>query len=213
VIAALFDFEALREGKIAVIEPVLGLELPLTVALSVILIHESLSDRQFLAMILVFVGIVLAITTHLHHLKIHKRFFEKGVILAGIGAVGMALSNFLVGYSSQQISPLLTIWFAHGALGLISLIVLIITGRLSIRRDLKHHGGIVLAESILDNGAWLAYAFATSLIPISIVMTISESYIVLAVMLGIYVNREKLKGHQLLGTILAVCGVILLSAI
>ena len=125
VFAALFDFEALRAGKIAIIEPVFGLELPVTVALSVVLIHESFSASQFAAMVLVFVGIVLAITTRLHHLKIHRRLFEKGVILAGISAISMALSNFLVGFASQQISPLVTIWFAHSVLGIISFLVLV----------------------------------------------------------------------------------------
>ena len=31
VFAALFDFEALRQGKIAIVEPIIGLELPITV--------------------------------------------------------------------------------------------------------------------------------------------------------------------------------------
>ncbi|MBU4315205.1 EamA family transporter, partial [Patescibacteria group bacterium] len=46
IFAALFDFEALRQGKIAIIEPVMGLELPLTVGLSIVLAKESLSVIQ-----------------------------------------------------------------------------------------------------------------------------------------------------------------------
>ena len=108
VFAALFDFEALRQGKIAIVEPIIGLELPITVGLSLTLANEALSFVQLFLIGVVFVGIMLAITAHHTHLHYHKRIFERGAILAGIGAVGMALTNFLVGVSSQDISPLIT---------------------------------------------------------------------------------------------------------
>ena len=44
--AALFDFEALRQGKIAIVEPIIGLELPITVGLSLTLANEALSFLQ-----------------------------------------------------------------------------------------------------------------------------------------------------------------------
>src|SRR3989344_3230998 len=109
--AALFDFEALRRGKIAIIEPILGAELPLTAGLSVIFVGEVLSAPQFVLIGVIFIGIILAITQHHTHLHYHKRIFEKGVILAGIGMVGMALMNVLVGVTSQEISPLIAMWF------------------------------------------------------------------------------------------------------
>jgi uncharacterized membrane protein len=69
----------------------------------------------------------------------------------------------------------------------------------------------VLAEVFFDNAAWIAYAFAVVYIPISVAITISESYIILAVILGLIINREKLKHHQYFGVVLAIAGVLVLA--
>ncbi len=211
VFTALFDFEALRKGKIAIIEPIIGLELPLTVGLSIILGHEHPTMLQFSLIGMVFVGIMLAITQHYTHLH-GKRIFEKGVVLAGVGAIGMALTNFLVGVSSQGISPLMTVWFAHSLLAVVCGIYLLTKGEFgNLLSDIRAYPKPIIGQSILDNVAWVAFAFSTTLIPISIATTISESYVALAVLLGIFINREKLKSHQIAGVIFVLIGVSILS--
>ena len=212
IFATLFDFEALRRGKIAIVEPIVGLELPMTVGLSVALAGESLSSLQFFLIGIVFVGIMLAITTHHTHLHYHKRIFEKGVILAGVGAIGMALTNFLVGVSSESISPLMTIWFVHSLLAVICGFYLLYKGEFwKLFSDLRKHFKPIVGQSLLDNIAWVAFAISTTYIPIAIATTISESYIALAVLLGLFVGREKLKKHQIIGVTLATVGVVVLS--
>ena len=212
VFAALFDFEALRQGKIAIIEPIVGLELPLTVGLSVTLANESLSSLQLILIGIIFIGIILAITAHHTRLHYHKRIFERGALLAGIGAIGMALANFLVGVSSQNISPLITIWFAHSFLAMVCAIYMLYKGAFgNLIHDLKNYSKPIIGQSILDNVAWVSFAKATTFIPIAIATTISESYIALAVLLGLFVNREKLRKHQVVGIVLAIIGVITIS--
>ncbi|OHB22485.1 MAG: hypothetical protein A2939_02915 [Parcubacteria group bacterium RIFCSPLOWO2_01_FULL_48_18] len=212
VFAALFDFEALRQGKIAIVEPIIGLELPMTVGLSLALANESLSFLQLFLVGIVFIGIVLAITAHHTRLHYHKRIFERGAILAGIGAIGMALTNFLVGVSSQGISPLITIWFAHSLLAVVCGIYILFKGEFgSLISDFKNYPKPIIGQSVLDNVAWVSFAKATTYIPIAIATTISESYIALAVLLGLFVNRERLRVHQIVGVALATIGVITLS--
>ncbi len=214
VFAAYFDFEALRRGKIAIVEPIIGLELPITVGLSIALAGESLTLAQLLLIALISVGIVLAITEHHSRLRYHKRILEKGVILAGIGAVGMALVNFLVGVSSREISPLLTIWFAHSFLALVCGAYLFSAGQFrSLMEDIKQYPKPILGQSILDNLAWAAFAVATTTIPIAIATAITESYIALAVLLGLCIGRERLRSHQIIGAFLATAGVVILSVI
>lgn len=212
--AALFDFTALKEGKIAIVEPLLGIELPVTVGLSVLFAGEKLSLPELSLMGAVFVGIVLAVTIHHDHLHYHRRIFEKGVLLAGLGAIAMALMNVLVGLGSQRTSPLFTVWFFSVVLAIICGIYLFAKGEWkNFGSDLRQSGVIILKQAVVDNAAWVSYAFATTLIPIAIATTISESYIALAVLLGIFVNRERLARHQLVGVVLAIAGVIALSAI
>jgi drug/metabolite transporter (DMT)-like permease len=77
--------------------------------------------------------------------------------------------------------------------------------------DLKNHPKLIIGQSILDNTAWVAFAVSTTHVPIAIATAISESYIALAVFLGLFLNHEKLRPHQMAGVALAVVGVIALS--
>src|SRR5687767_8664635 len=111
--AALFYFEALKVGKIAVIEPITAIELPIAIGLSIALAHETLTLIQWILAGIVFIGIILIITEHHSHLHYHKRILEKGVVLALIGAVCMGLNDLLMGLSARNVSPLLSVWFIH----------------------------------------------------------------------------------------------------
>ena len=53
-IASLFDFEALVQGKISIIDPLISLELPLTVGLSIFWANEQLDTTQFVLVVMVF---------------------------------------------------------------------------------------------------------------------------------------------------------------
>lgn len=214
LIAALFDFEALKLGKIAIIEPVWGIELPITIGLGVTIGHDHLSFAQVIFVGLIFVGIVLAAATRVSNLKVHSRILEKGVVLAAIGATGMALGNFLTGVASQDFSPVLTIWFTDAFMALSCLVVIGLRGETKkIWTDFKRYPVPVIAESVFDNVAWVAFGAAMTHIPISVATAITETYIAFTVMLGVLVNHEKVKKHQLVGASLAIIGVIALSII
>ena len=67
--------------------------------------------------------------------------------------------------------------------------------------------------SLLDKIAWVAFAFAMSLAPIGIIVALSESYIIIAVILGLTINKEKIKFHQKIGLVMAIISAIVLAAI
>lgn len=210
-LAALLDFEALKRGKISVVEPVFGLEIPITVFLGIMSGYDVLSATQLFLIVLIFIGVVLSVMVKgsFHY---HRIIWERGVFLAVIGTVAMAITNFLTGVGSQTISPLMTIWFINFFMTVATFIYLFFKKEWrSLPNDLYRHSKVILTESLFDNIAWLSYAFAMTLIPISIVTTISQSYIVLTVLLGVSVNKETLNRHQVVGVSIAVLGVILLS--
>ncbi|MDD5050153.1 MAG: EamA family transporter [Candidatus Pacebacteria bacterium] len=210
-LAALLDFEALKRGKIAVVEPVFGLGIPFTVFLAVVSGHDILSLTQSLLIGAIFIGIILSVVVK-GSFRYDRIIWEKGVFIAILGTLAMALTNFLTGIGSQLISPLMTIWFINFFLTITTFVYLFAKGEWrSLPNDLRRHSKVILEESLFDNIAWLSYAFAMTLIPISISTSIAESYIVMAVLLGVSVNKETLNRHQVLGVILAVLGVISLS--
>lgn len=214
IIFVLFYFLALKQGKIAVVDPIAGLELPLTVGLSVVLAGEHISLFQAVLIALTFLGIIFAIAKEKKHLDIRRWVVEKGAIMAGVGAVGMALTNFLTGITSQQISPLMTIWFTHTLFMVVAGTYLFFNGEFkNIAEDLKKNSRIIFFQSVLDNIGWIAFAFAMTYISISIATTISESYIALSALLGVFLNKEKLKKHQFFGIVLIILSILLLSLI
>jgi drug/metabolite transporter (DMT)-like permease len=77
----------------------------------------------------------------------------------------------------------------------------------------KKERKLALWLGITDNIAWVAYAFSSTFIPIAVAAGISESYIIIALMLGLIFNKEKLKKHQWLGLILALISVVVLAVV
>jgi len=211
--AALLNFEALKKGKIAIIEPLIGMELPITVALSIAFGKDKLSLIELCLVAVVFVGLLMVVTMHHKHLHQSRKTIEKGVLLAVAAAIGLALTNFLVGISSRQISPLMVIWFAQTQIAVMCIIFLVYTKQFRpVLTGLISHLKLTLGESLLYNLGWVAFALATTSVAISIVTAISESYIVLGVILGIFVNHEKIRRYQIVGIVLATIGILALSA-
>lgn len=208
--ASLFDFEALRIGKIAAIEPIYAFEIIITASLGTLLINERLSLSQMVLIGAITLGIVLVSVRSASHLKTIK--WEKGVAYALLATIAMGGANFLFGVGSRESHPLLVNWFTSAGMAAVLFIYLVRSGKLSLlKKDLEKHAPLILGVSIIDNAAWIAFAYSTLYIPIAISTGISESYIVLAALLGLIVNREKLKAHQYAGLIVTPLAAILLA--
>lgn len=200
--AAILDFEALKEGKIAVVEPVYALEVPVTAIFAFFVVNESLEVFQVALITLLIAGLAM-ISLRSYHFS-RKAWLERGVLLAIIGTVFMGATNFLVGFGSRVTSPLLTNWFIDIFLMGVSFFYIFSNKRLGrMVRDFSTHKKLVLSVSFLDNIAWIFFAFAASLIPIALALALSESYIALAALLGFLISKEKLLMHQKAGLIIA----------
>ena len=205
-------FEALRRGKLSVVESVVAFELPLTVALGIFVGGESLTSLQMVMLVVIGAGIILAVTTHAEHLHLHRRMFEKGVALAFVGAFFSALTNFYIGSFSQHLSPLMVIWATHGILALWCALYMLVKNEWKVfGRNLRAYPVTLLGMGAIDNVAWIGYSHATTYIPISLTTMISESYIALAALLGYVFGKEKLRRHQIVGAIIACSGAVILS--
>jgi len=210
-VASLFDFQALKEGKMAIAEPIVGLEMPLTVIFAILVAGERIDLVPALVIGLMFVGTMFIVTKRFSHIK-GRHLLEKGVQLALFAAIGLAIANFMIGESSRETSPFLAIWWVGLVHALVCAALLFAKRRLrSVITDLKKHPWTVLGQSFVDNVAWIAFAGATVFIPISIVTAISSGYIAVAVLLGLIVTREKLRPHQLAGIAVVTAGIIYLS--
>ncbi|MFA7310056.1 MAG: DMT family transporter [Candidatus Paceibacterota bacterium] len=210
LVAGLLDFDALRVGKISIIEPIYAMEVPITIALSSFLIGESMTGMQLILIVGLLVGIFLVSNKHFGRMRM--RTLEKGVLFAILATIGMGLSNFLFGFASRATDPLMINWFTSAFMAAATIAYLLYKkqGHLVISNWRKNKL-LILGVSFSDNLAWVSYSAATLFLPIGLATGLTESYIALAAILGITLNKERLVVHQKFGLFLAVTTAIALA--
>lgn len=211
LVASLFDFEALRVGKVSVVEPIFALEVPVTVALATLVVGEHLSEKQLGLIALLLVGIVLVSNRKFSHM--HVRTIEKGVVVAIITTIGMGSANFLFGFGSRATDPLMITWFTSVFMTIATFVYLAYRKELhKLGLNWRHNKKLILAVGMADTAAWVGYSASALYIPIGVATGLTESYIALAALLGLFFNKEKLRVHQLVGLGLAVVAAIILAS-
>jgi len=209
LLAVFFDFEALRRGKISVVNPIYALEVPIVAILAAVIAHEFLNSWQIVIILLLFLGLVLlSVTSFSIFKKIHV---ETGAGWAFIGTIFMGAGNFLCLYASRQTNPLLVNWFTSVLLAIFCLIMLLRKfKKQEILLAIKENKKLIINMVFFDNLAWIAYAYSGLYLPLAIATGITESYIAVSVILGLKFNHEKLKGHQFFGlAITIICAIVL----
>lgn len=212
LVAALLEFEALKRGKISVIEPAWSLEIPTAGILAFIVLGETLTFHQTALIALLIVGLFLI---SFRGQAFSKSFLlEKGVSLAIVAAIVMGSANFFVGWGARETSPIAVNFAVSfiGALG--SGIFLAVKGKFfGSFRHLVESPRVMIPMIALDNIAWVAFSYGMVLAPIGITVALSESYILIAVLLGFFISRERLERHQYMGLGLAMLSAIILATI
>lgn len=210
--AALFEFESLKKGKISVVEPLWSVEIPAASFLAFIILGEKLGWREVVLVVFLIFGLVLVSLRNYHISK--KVWLEKAVFLAVFGALMMGAANFFVGWGARVTDALFVNWFVNLVSAFACFSYLSWSGKLKKAfKDMKIRKKHLLAMSIFDNAAWIAFAYSMTLAPIAISVAISESYIIIAVLLGVFVNKEFLRKHQIVGLVLAVAAALILAIV
>jgi drug/metabolite transporter (DMT)-like permease len=209
--AAIANFESLKRGKLSVVEVLLEIELPATVILGILFFEESLTLFQWVLISFIFVGIILIASKGMKLREIFKKA-EKGAYLGIIAAIGMGLVNFFTAFSARQVSPIMAIWMPWIIYGLISLAII------WQREGLNRFGRngwkfrkIVFMMCVFDTLAWLFYAFATAKGEVGVLTAITESYPVLTLFMGLWINKERISRKQYLGAAVTLVAAITLG--
>jgi len=213
-IASLLDFESLKQGKISVVESVWSTEILVSILLAYFILKESLGFYQIIFVLLLIAGLVMVSIKEKSGFALHRFFLEKGVLVAIGAAVAMGAANFMVGVGARVSDPVV-IYFSMTVMCFIfSLVYLIYKGLFGkMISDFNTNKKLILSMSVADNLAWIAFTFAMTMAPIGIVVAVSESYIIISVILGFGISKEKLQLHQKLGLIFAFFGAVALALI
>lgn len=211
-LGAHIHFIALRKGKLAVVEIILGLELPLTVLFGALFLQERLSLSFMVLMAVVFVGIILV---SIDFKQINTRnFLEKGAVLALFSSFLVAWINFFTAVAAKELSPFVVISWPWLISCIVSFILLWRQRRLKpLFKKTIISWKLIAFMSVVDIFAWLCYASAVADKELSITTAISESFVVIAFFLGVIYNKEKVRFWQIAGAILAVSASIAIAFI
>ncbi len=200
-VAALFDLEALKEGKLSIVDVVLELELPVTIGLGIVFFSDRLSVLQWTIIAVAFAGMLLIATRSFAHWRVR---LERGVLMALVAAALMGVVNFLTAASAKAASPLFAVFVPWVVFTTICL------AAISRRKGFSHflsdgrrYLWLLLVMGLVDTVAWIFYANATFAGEISIITAITESYPAVALALGLLINKEKIRWYQILGAVLA----------
>jgi len=212
IIAAAFDFQSLKIGKMSVVEPIFAGEILIAALVSMFFLKEFLSPLEFVLALLVMSGIFLVSAESLAAFRQVR--FETGVSLALVAMVGMGFMNVLIGEGAREIGVWGTLLFINALVTLFMIAYLVRDSRKTRVKVLPAGGRewlIIVGMSIFNVAAWGAFSFAVLYIPIAIATAISESYIALAALLGIIFNHERLRRHQVFGLLITVVSAIILA--
>lgn len=199
-------------GKLSIIETIIGLELPLTVMIAVFIGGKEIATSTLFFILIICMGVMLTSVKELGSLKLHKHMAERGILLAMAAAVLSSFANFFYGHASQTISPLVTVFVIHLIVAVLCFFVLVVNRQVKeTYKNIFKYPKLIFLQTFYDNAAWIGYAYLTVLMPISLAITFSESYIVLAAFFGYYFNKEKLNTHQKIGAVIALTAVLVLA--
>ena len=104
-VAAVLDFEALKRGKLAIVEPIWSVEVPVAGILAFIILREEISLLQIILIATLLVSLIVLSVKE--NIQIKRFILEKGAIYAFLGALFMGITRW--GVSTGSIKPVAAI--------------------------------------------------------------------------------------------------------
>ncbi len=215
ILSALLLFSAFKHGKLSVVETVMVAELPLTIFWGMLFFKEVLTFEQFLIVGSILGGIILT-SLQKQKSKIKQIFstnawIEKGVFLAMGAVVVISLINYFTATNARLTTPYLAIWFPWFVFTIFSLAFLLM--KRDVKRafiNLRQNWLFILFMCLANCIAWITFSIASTKINFSLLSAISLCYPMIAIFLGVVVNKEKLTKMQYAGAIIALlCSLLL----
>lgn len=215
ILSALLLFSAFKHGKLSVVETVMVAELPLTIFWGMLFFKEVLTFEQFLIVGSILGGIILT-SLQKQKSKIKQIFstnawIEKGVFLAMGAVLVISLINYFTATNARLTTPYLAIWFPWFVFTIFSLAFLIM--KRDVKRafhNLQKNWIPILLMCIANCIAWVSFSIASTKINFSLLSAISLCYPMIAIFLGVVVNKEKLSKIQYAGAVIALlCSLLL----
>lgn len=202
--------KALIVGNAALVGTIVGSYGVVTVLLSMVFFHESVSFQQGISICLIFLGIVLS-TLHHKDLLLRKFTLTTGVFYAVLTMILFGIWGTFIKIPVEAIG-----WFWPNFIMFLifppGIYLLMRMRKAKLQNPLKNNFLLPLVlGALLARIGELSYNLALSKGLIILVAPIASSYPTLFVLLAFFVFKDKITRQQIVGMLLTLIGIICLS--
>jgi drug/metabolite transporter (DMT)-like permease len=202
-------YRALELGPIAIVSPIASANGAVVVLLAVVVLGESLSSLQALGCVLVLGFIMLAALEP--KAEAAEEGDGSGIRLALVASV--AFGGYLFGLAafSDELGWLVPVLIAR-AMTVAILAAVTVARRPPVAGRLGRVGlaGCVVAGA-LDATGYLAFNRGGEIGEVAITSAAAASYPVIPILVGLFALRERVAGHQMVGVVGVLSGMVVLS--
>jgi drug/metabolite transporter (DMT)-like permease len=204
-------YRALELGPVALVVPIVAAYPAIPIALAVLLLGESLAGAAVAGVILSLVGVVLASAEPRTLRDTSRRLSGAGVPHALVATTLFGVATFIVGRYAQVHDWAAPVLYSRvGDVVVISTVAWLSRRRITVRPN----GTDVLtawAIGVVDVCALVLYAWGAQLTTVSAVAAASVTIVLIPVLGGFAVFRERPVKSQWIGVFLVSSGVVLLA--
>lgn len=205
-----FFLKALQRGKVGVLAPIGRLSTIVTIILSIVFFHETLTFNQFVAVLIIILGAVL-ITVNVKDVKqsllLHK---TSGIPLAFFCALLWGVVYFVMKFSVTWVGAL----FASFLLELGVFVASVFHSFFTKKADFvvsRKYVFLIIVSGITSGLGSAAYALGIEKASVSLVTAIASASPVVAALYGWFVFKHSLSFNQMVGIVFIVLGTIALQ--
>ncbi|MEM0149755.1 MAG: DMT family transporter [Candidatus Micrarchaeaceae archaeon] len=208
VLGLVFFIKGLRAGKLSIVMPIASTYSIIPIAIGVLFLAEAPTGIQYAGIAFAVIGTAIT-SMDFHKLSIHSGMLLPGV---GYGILTMLMWGFFyagIGVLSKSMGWLYPVLISTAASAAILLIFSIIKNRnIALPR---RSGKTIILWVLLGTAALVSYGFGTEYGSMPLVSPITASAVIVSVLLGITILKEKLKRNQLVGIGLIIAGIAMIA--
>jgi drug/metabolite transporter (DMT)-like permease len=211
VLGTVTHIEALKHVPAGVVYPILRLNMVVVVLFGVFVFDDPVSLRQALGILLA-IAVILILTKDADGAKGSVGSVRRGLFLIFVslicGSVASISSKFAALYSSKlgfmAFSYFLGTLFSAGLIKK--------SGKEEARKEHKEAILIGALMGLINFAGFYAFLTALSVGPLSIIVSVTGMYFVIAVILSVIIYKEKLSTMRIIGIALTIASVLLLRS-
>ncbi|MEM3255011.1 MAG: DMT family transporter [Candidatus Micrarchaeaceae archaeon] len=208
VLGLVFFIKGLRAGRMSIVIPIASTFSIIPIVIGVLFLAEAPTSIQYIGIAFAIIGTAIA-SVDFHQFSISRSVLLPGV---GYGILTMLMWGFFysgIGVLSKSMGWLYPILISTAGSAAILLIFSVIK-----RRDMAlplHSGRIIIFWVVLGTAALISYGFGADYGNVSLLSPIAASSVLVSVILGIFVLKEKPEPNQLIGIALIISGIIMIA--